>query len=149
MEVISTLVGVAFGFFLSIIYDRVKHYLSFKSYLRMFLHEIETNLKIIDEGRDITGIPIEPTLMTTAYSSLVSSGYLDRLPHDLKEMIERVYGLIFIRNGLLTSGFFMLTITFEGKKTKGHQIVSEYTSIIKDQLLKLRKMLINEIKGLL
>ena len=71
MEVISTLVGVAFGFFLSIIYDRVKHYLSFKSYLRMFLHEIETNLKIIDEGRAITGIPIEPTLMTTAYSSLL------------------------------------------------------------------------------
>jgi len=149
MNVLLTLVSVGFGFFLSIIYDRIKHYLSFRSYLRTFLHEIETNLKIIDEGQVVTGIPIEPTLMTTAYSSLVSSGYLDRLPHDLRETIERVYGLIFIRNGLLTSGFFMLTITFEGKRTKGHQMVSEYTLIIKDQLLRLRKMLINEIKRLL
>ena len=145
MEVISTLISVAFGFFLSIIYDRIKHYLSFKSYLRTFLHEIETNLKIIDEGRAVTGIPIEPMLMTTAYSSLVSSGYLDRLPYELKEMVERVYGLIFVRNGLLTSGLFMLTVTFKEKRVKGHQIISEYSLIIKDRLLRLRKMLIEKV----
>jgi hypothetical protein len=148
---------ILFGFMLHYIYDKIKAKSIFKSYIRALFHEIDSNIKIIDDKRYIpiqiservtVKFGIEPILITTAYTSLIFSGYFEKLPLKIRTTLEEVYGFITIRNGFLASSLLPVNITqtIGGQKVtiSGSQIVAQYTSLIKEYLQKVKNQLFQE-----
>jgi len=155
--VFGSLIGVVLGFLLKVLWDKRLEESRFDSYLRLLLHELTMNIRILNQNElrtapvqipevGIVNILIEPPLVTTAYTSFIFSGYFEKLPDEIRSDLEELYALIATRNILLESniGPQIFNFDLDGRKlsVRGFQIISAYTSIIRKRIEEVRSSLL-------